>query len=310
VTRWCRLLAPSAALVATLALVAPSVAQTPIGPDEYLDRLARADELAQLDGEAPSPERMDELRTSLGLPIEVEVGGWLVEVHDDPILDSLSGETDADFELAALRLAALAESLTDAVAAKPVSSDEVATALSQAYAGVVPPAPNLLETVLRVIREVIEAIVQRIGNVLASAGNALAWIVLIAIGIIAILTLFRARLVPDRVAPAGRGSRAGAASVDWAARAEEALRAGDLHEAVRALYLSLLATLARRGIVADAPALTAGEARFAVQRARPAMFPAIERATESYERVVYGGATPDPDDIERLRDATAQARRP
>ena len=309
-TRWGRLLVPGAALVATLALVGPTVAQTPISPDEYLDRLARAQELAELDGEGPSTERMDELRATIGLPIEVEIGGWLVEVPDDPILDGLSGQTDADFELAALRLAALAESMTDAIAADPLTADQVAAALGQAYAGVVPPPPNVLETVLRVIGEVFEAVVQRIGDVIASAGNALAWIILIAIGVIAVLVLFRARLVPDRVAPAGRRGRAGAGSVDWAARAEEALRAGDLHEAVRALYLSLLSILAGRGIVADAPALTAGEARFAVQRTRPALFPAIERATESYERVIYGGATPDGGDIERLRDATAQARRP
>ena len=307
--RWARQLVPSAALVGLLALVGPSAAQTRISPDEYLDRLQRAQELAQLDGDAPSQERIAELRGTLGLPVEVVIGEWLVEVRADSILENLSGDTDADFELASIRLSALEDALTDAVAIEPRSSDQVSAALAQAYAGVVPPPPNLLETVLRVIGEVFEAIVQRVGNVIASAGNAIAWVVLIAIGVIVVLTLFRARLVPDRVSSAGRSGRAGQGVVDWAARAEEALRAGDLHEAVRALYLSLLSILAGRGIIADVPALTAGEARFAVQRSRPSLFPAIARATESYERVVYGGATPDPGDVERLREATAEARR-
>ncbi len=203
----------------------------------------------------------------------------------------------------------LERSFADAVSAQPVDSARVAAALDEAYRGVVPPRPDLLSEILRVIGEVIEAILQRFGDVLANAGNALAWIVLIAIAAIAVLLLFRARLVPDRVSPAARSLRA-SESVDWAARAEEALRAGDLHEAVRALYLALLVVLAGRGIVAEAPALTAGEARFAVQRRRPALFPAIARATESYERVVYGGAAPDERDVEHLRDAAAQARNP
>jgi len=310
VRRWARLLVPSAALVGIVALVGPSVAQTRISPDEYLDRLQRAQELARLDGDAPSQERMAELRAILALPVEVAISGWMVEVRADPILERLSGETDADFELASVRLSALGDAFSDAVTAEPLPSDRVSTALAQAYAGIVPPPPNLLETVLRVIGEVFQAIVQRVGSVIASAGNAIAWVVLIAIGVIGGLTLFRARLVPDRVSRAGRAGRAGQGVVDWAARAEEAVRAGDLHEAVRALYLALLAVLAGRGIIADAPALTAGEARFAVQRSRPSLLPVIARATESYERVVYGGATPEPRDVERLREAAAEARRP
>ena len=122
--------------------------------------------------------------------------------------------------------------------------------------------------------------------------------------------LLRSRLVPDRAASSGAQGRRHDRSVDWAARADEALRAGDLHEAVRASYLALLAVLAGRGIVANAPALTAGEARFAVRRARPGLFPAIARATESYERVIYGGETPDRADVDHLREATAEARKP
>jgi hypothetical protein len=77
---------------------------------------------------------------------------------------------------------------------------------------------------------------------------------------------------------------------------------------VRAFYVALLVALAARGVVADAPALTAGEARVAVRRVRPELFPTIAQATDTYERVVYGGDTPDAGDIQHLRDATTRVR--
>jgi len=309
VTRRGRLLVPIAALAATLAFAGVGLAQARISADEFLDRLHQAQALAQLEGGEPTRERMAELRGALGLPVEVSIGEWVVEIPPDPMLERLSGDDDADFARVADRLAALERSLTDALSREPTAPSEIAAALREAYRGVVPPPPNLLELIPQVFGEVIEAILVRIGNVLANAGNALAWIALIAISAFAVAFVARGRLVPDRVSRAGGGA-AVSGSVDWAARAEQGLRAGDLHEAVRALYLALLAALVARGILADAPALTAGEARHLVQRARPGLFPAIARATDSYERVVYGGATPDARDVEHLREATAQALRP
>jgi hypothetical protein len=164
--------------------------------------------------------------------------------------------------------------------------------------------------VLQFIDDVIQAILQRLSNVLATAGSALVWIPLGAIVGLGAWFLLRSQIVPDRVSREGAEGRRARSSVDWAARADEALRAGDLHEAVRASYLALLAALAGRGIVANAPALTAGEARFAVRRVRPGLFPKVTQATDSYERVIYGGAIPDRRDVEQLREATAEARKP
>jgi Domain of unknown function (DUF4129) len=300
---------PIAALVGVLALASTAAAQEEISPDELLGRLAQARDLAQEDGE-PSPERMADVRATLGLPADVVIGEWVVVIQPDPILEDLVGDDSADFERAAGRLDALEAALADAVAVDSPDAARMADALGAAYAGVVPPRPDPLQTIFQVFGDVFEAVIQRIGNVLGAAGNVAAWAILIAVAVVALAVLFRVRMVPDRVSSAGRAARGGAGSVDWAARADEAMRAGDLHEAVRALYLALLAALAGRGIVADAPALTAGETRFAVQRVRPALFPAIARATESYERVIYGGATPDTRDVDHLREATAQARRP
>jgi Domain of unknown function (DUF4129) len=306
--RW--LLAPIVALAGMLALAWPGVAQTQLSPDEFRGRLDRAMELARLDRTAPSPQRMADLRAALGLPVEVVIGDWSGEIRQDPILEDLSGQDAGDFERAGRRLAALGKALDDALSRDARPPAAIADALAGAYRGVVPPRPDPLTMVLQYFEDVIQAIVQRVGNVLANAGGALAWVALVAIILFAGWFLMRSRLVPDRVSSAGAQGRRAASSVDWAARAEEALRAGDLHEAVRASYLALLAVLAGQGIVANAPALTAGEARFAVRRARPALFTTIARATDSYERVIYGGATPDHRDVEQLREATALARKP
>ena len=306
-----RLLGPVAALVCLTALAGPAVAQGPITPEAYLDRLRRAEQLARLDGEAPTPQRMAEVRTALGLPVEIGVDGWSVEIGPDPVLAGLSGGDTSDFQRAGERVAALERSLTEVLSRDQPSSGRVAEALRDAYRGVVQPRPDLVQLVLDTVRDVIQGFVQRIGTLLGGAGTALAWIALIAIVVVAIAAfVVPSRLVSDRRSKASPGSRGGARTVDWTARADDALRAGDLHEAVRALYLALLGVLASRGIIADVPALTAGEARFAVRRARPALVPAIARATESYERVIYGGVPPDDSDVQMLREATAPARRP
>jgi Domain of unknown function (DUF4129) len=296
---------PIAALAGVLALVGIAAAQDEISPDQLLERIQRARELAREEG-----ARVDEVRATLGLPVEVTIGDWTVVLEPDPVLQGLSGDDASTLELAAQRLDALEASLTDALAADAPDAARIASALSAAYAGTVPPRPDAFQAVLSALGDVLGAILQRVGDALAGAGNVQGWVVLLGIAGSVLVVLLRARLVPDRVSTAGRAARSGSGAVDWAAAAEAALRAGDLHEAVRALYLAMLAVLAGRGIVADAPALTAGETRFAVQRVRPAIFPAIARATESYERVVYGGATPDQRDVEHLREATAQARRP
>ncbi len=305
---WLR--APLAALVGILALASPGLAQTQLSQQEFLDRLERATEIARLDGAVPSPQRMADLRAALGLPVEIVIGHWSAEIERDPLLERLSGENADDFERADLRLAAIGSALDDAISREARSSADIANALAGAYSGVVPPRPDPLLIVLQYFEDVIQGILQRLGNVLPNAGSALAWVVLVGIVVFAAWFAFRSRLVPDRASREGTQRGRTTSSVDWAARAEEALRAGDLHEAVRASYLALLAVLAGKGIVANAPALTAGEARFAVQRLRPALFPTIARATDSYERVIYGGAQPDRRDVEQLREATAEARKP
>ena len=270
-------------------------------------RLDRALALADESAADPSTDRMEQIRDTVGLPAEVVVGEWTVLVPRDPILEALSGRSAGDFERAANRLRASQRAVADAQARAVPGREAVAEALDRAYRGVLQSSPSLVDRILRSAAELIAAVVYRLATAVGSV-SILAWGVLLALVVAVLFLLRRARLVPDRLRPLPDGRRASAERVDWARRADDALRAGDLREAVRARYLSLVATLAGRGLLADAPALTAGEARAAVRRARPTIYPDIARATETYERVVYGGASPDEHAVQELREAEARAR--
>jgi hypothetical protein len=69
-----------------------------------------------------------------------------------------------------------------------------------------------------------------------------------------------------------------------------------------------LGTLSGRGLLIDAPGLTAGEARSTVRAVRPELFDAMADATGAFEQVAYGGAVPGPDDVDTLRRAVVLAR--
>jgi len=305
-TRWLSL--SIAALIGVLALPSVAVAQDSLTPEAFLDRVDRARALARLDSDAPSTDRMATMRSTLGLPVEIVIEDWSTVIPPDPILEELSGTSSTDFERAEQRLASLSRTLSDTVARTPRQSGELAAALEAAYRGVVPPRPDPLTIVLQTFDDALQAILQRLGDAVDRAGGALGWLILLGIILLAGIGLMSSGLVPDRQARTRALAGAGVHSVDWMARGEAALRAGDLHEAVRAFYVALLVALAARGVVADAPALTAGEARVAVRRVRPELFPTIAQATDTYERVVYGGDTPDAGDIQHLRDATTRVR--
>ena len=302
-----RLLVPGIGILAALSIHGAVLAQTRVSPDEFATRVERAAELADLGAGEPSTARMEQVREALGLPVEVEIDGWVVVVPVDPILEALSGDSAADFEQAGNRLRASQQAFEAARARDVPGQERIEEALDRAYAGVVQIEPSVLDRVLRTVGDVVGAVLSRLVG-LVGPSSALVWAGLLALVVAAVFLLRRARLVPDRTRRISAGSRGAESAVDWSRRAEEALSAGDLREAVRAFYMALVASLAGGGLLADAPALTAGEARAAVRRARPTMYPAVAEATDSYERVVYGGADPDDTDIKRLREAHARAR--
>lgn len=292
---------------ATPNLSGTAAAQARVSADQFADRLDRAIELSEAGVSAPSAARMEQVRQTLGLPATVVVGEWAVLLPTDRFLERLSGETATDFERAGAHLEGTRRALDAALGRDVPSPESVEDALDRAYSEVIQIRPSLLERIRRFVGELLAYLLYRLLNFIGPS-SVLAWAILLGLVAAALILLRRARLVPERVVPGRGAGRAPETKVDWRRRAQEALRAGDLPEAIRALYLVLITTLAGRGLLADAPALTAGECRAAVRRSRPTLYPLVARATESYERVVYGGATPGQGDVDSLVEAEQGAR--
>jgi hypothetical protein len=278
-----------------------------VSAEAFTDRLDRAIELAGLGAIAPSAARMDEVREALGLPAEVVAREWAVLVPADAFLERLSGETSVDFQRAGAHLEGTRRALNAALGRDVPTSAAVDASLDRAFRQVIQIQPSLLDRIRRAVAELIAAVLHRLVTFVGPS-SIVAWAVLLGLVAGGLLLLRRARLVPELALPGKRADRAIETQVDWRRRAQEALRAGDLPEAIRALYLALITTLAGRGLLADAPALTAGECRAAVRRNRPSLYPLVARATESYEHVVYGGATPEQGDVDSLLEAEEGAR--
>lgn len=195
------------------------------------------------------------------------------------------------------------DALALAATARPDPAD-LREALDHAYRGI-QADPGLAERITRSLLSALRAFGNLVGRALShdrvSIGATIAaWAVVAALVFLAVRALLRLRLVPDRLMRSAREHEVG---VDWHARADTALRAGDHREAVRALYRALLAALNRRGIVHDAPSLTAGECRRVARRMRPELAPPIDRATGIYERVTYGLDDPGDHDLQHMREA-------
>jgi Domain of unknown function (DUF4129) len=277
-----------------------------ISPEELLHRLEAAAVLAE-DGVAdPSPARMRQVEEAMSFPTVVRIEGADMAVPTDPVMASLTGSSADDFRRAADRLGGLRESLERATSTAPVDADVVESALTDAYRGVLQVDPGIIERIRRAIGELIQSLLARLFS-FHGAGTIVAWAVLVGLGILAVWLIRRLRLVPETsMEVAGGGT--GTPRVDWIARAEDAVRAGDLHLAVHAFYRGLLGALSGRGLLIDAPGLTAGECRSTVRAVRPELFDAVADATGAFEQIAYGGAVPEPGDVETLRRAVALAR--
>lgn len=192
--------------------------------------------------------------------------------------------------------------------APPPDPARVARALRDAYAGGAVRSQTLFGRLITAITQAVGWVLEHTLGALVRSGIG-GLVALLAIGALlalAFVLLRRARtgLVPDFTA----AGAARAAAIDWRAEAERATAAGDLQAAVRARYHVLLEVLATYGVVDGAPGLTAGECRDAVRRARPALYPQIATATQTFERVAYGEDPAAPEDVELLHDAERNVR--
>jgi len=288
-------------VAAALFLIAahPASAAARITGDEFVRRLENARSLSQEGVDAISPEKMDAIRGIVGLPLTVEYPGWTVEIPEDPLIESLEGDSPQDFQLAARRYGALLHDAQEAQSAHPVDGPALGRALSRAT-GATDGGRSLLDRIGARITTAIRSLAARLAH-FTGLGTVVAWIVvLFAVASVA-WVVARTRLVPERNLRDRGGGHEPASGTDWHRAAQEALARGDLREGVRLLYRALLAALARRGVLVESESVTAGECRELVRVGQPAIYAAVAEATTAFERVVYGEAPAGTSDIDTLR---------
>src|SRR5207245_4645609 len=193
--------------------------------------------------------------------------------------------------------------------ATPADPTRQRAAIREAYRGLAGVRPGLVERIRIYVAEAIGWLIDRLRGI-SGPGSFIPWLILagliVAVGLLLWRLAPRLGLVPERAAPGWGGRRQ--APIDWLLAAEEASRRGDLEEAVRAFYRALLSALAARGVVDEAPSLTAGECRRTVGRVRPKLYPTVARATATFERVAYGRAPAHGGEVEAMRQAAREVR--
>ncbi len=288
-------------------------AQTTVPVDEYAARLETS--IGVLRGAPPGIDpdtAIDAALRPVGLPLSVELpGGTSVVVTEDFLLGSVRSEAGpTELTRAEDRLQASVDAARGFGSASPPDAATIHAALTEAYAGLQATSPTLIDRIISDIQQAIGWLFDHTVNALVRSGTGglLTWLVLLVVGVAALLFVRRVR---SGVVNEARldGATDGERLIDWRRAADEAIAAGDWATAVRSLYHVLLATLAARGVVRDAPSLTAGECRRAVHRARPALAAPVDRATDTFERVAYGKLPADADDVEILRTAERAVRR-
>jgi hypothetical protein len=153
----------------------------------------------------------------------------------------------------------------------------------------------------------------RIGDVLGAlvdggVASVVAWIVLLAA--VAVLGYLVVRAVQSdrrRRRPDAAGSALDV-EVDerrppaaWDAEAARLETEGNWRGALRCRYRSLIASLARDGVIDEVPGRTAGEYRLVVGQARPAVADPFAGATDLFERAWYGNEDTGPEAASSFR---------
>jgi hypothetical protein len=288
----------------------PASAQTATDVDGFLARIAAAQAALRAPG-VSSSEALADARMALALPVQVTLpDGSVVVVTDDALLGAADDGNDAAAVAAVEgRLEVAASGASAARTQAPPDPERIAAALSAAYGGEVE-APTWSQRLLTRITQALGWVLDHTLGALVGTGigTVIAWLLAIAVVVAVVFLLQRSRL--GMVPEARSGVPAGEVSiVDWRRAAEDALARGDDNFAVLALYHVLVHTLASRGVVREAPSLTAGECRWAVRREQPALAPTIDRATAAFERVAYGKQDAVRDDIDALQAAEKAAKR-
>lgn len=132
-------------------------------------------------------------------------------------------------------------------------------------------------------------------------------VVAVLVAIIAVLAVrFSRGLARDPVLAATPERGARRPATDWRADAAAHEIAGRWRAALRCWWRALVADLAGRGLVEEAPGRTAGEYRRQLASAAPAAAPDFDAATILFEDAWYGDRPADAAQAQRLRALSAR----
>jgi Domain of unknown function (DUF4129) len=165
-----------------------------------------------------------------------------------------------------------------------------------------PPPRPLLSRLLDWLLELVGRLLAVLGGSTAGGvvGLLLLALALVAVGVV--VARFSRGITPSPELAAALPAAPARPAVAWRAEAEGHERAGEWRAAVRCRYRALLAELAARGLVEEAPGRTAGEYRGQVGRNLPAASADFAGATELFELAWYGRRPAVADQAARLRD--------
>lgn len=293
-------------------LAAPAgAAVTTISSQEWIGRLETAREVATRGEVDPTPGTMSDLRSALGLPVEVSTPSGSTLVTTDPQLDQLDGTSSIDFSVADDHLERLIENAQAAEITPPLDRAEMKRNLDEIYTRV-DPTSNPFSTFFAQIRNAIEDLLTRFfGSLFQNNGRTTvsAWILVLAFVVVAFLLLkrFRRSIVPQRNVSEDDGGHE-LSVTDWRRLADEAIARGDTREAARCLYHALIVGFESQGVLGDDPARTAGELRRAIGQTKPAIYPSVMRATNTFEKAYFGKQAPSGDEVEQMRKLEAEVR--
>ncbi|MGI9119074.1 MAG: DUF4129 domain-containing protein [Acidimicrobiales bacterium] len=137
----------------------------------------------------------------------------------------------------------------------------------------------------------------------SGAGSALGWAVAAVLALVAVVLAvrFSRGVRPDPGTDPGPTAGPRRSAVDWRANAARHEEAGEWRPAMRCRWRALVAELAGRGLLEEAPGRTAGEYRRQLSVALPCAATDFDVATGLFEAAWYGDRPTDADQVERLR---------
>lgn len=166
----------------------------------------------------------------------------------------------------------------------------------------------------RAFQRILDVVGDLLGNALGTVATVpgVAWAIAgVGIVVLALVvwratrgaTLGRGR---DVAVPPAASERPAAA---WAADADRLAAAGELEAALRARYVAAVVTLIEQGVLEDVPGRTIRELDAELLRLAPRLQPALARAGDRVEAVVFGDLAASAEDLDLAAEALRAAAR-